>query len=80
MSHADAGRRFRLGDEKEAAGGAVAVIEVGIMDIECDSSVPVRPTHPVVWLRLVVDLMYERSGGGAEAAQSGRGRGAGSGI
>lgn len=27
-------RRFRLGDEKEAAGGAVAVIQVGIMEIE----------------------------------------------
>jgi hypothetical protein len=40
VSLADAARRFRLGDEKEAAGGAVAVIEVGIMDIECDSSIP----------------------------------------
>jgi hypothetical protein len=28
-------RRFRLGDKKEAAGVAVAVILVGIMDIEC---------------------------------------------
>jgi hypothetical protein len=37
VSIADAARRFRLGDEKEAAGGAVAGIEVGIMDIECDS-------------------------------------------
>jgi hypothetical protein len=27
-------RRFRLGDEKEAAGAAVAVILVGIMEIE----------------------------------------------
>jgi hypothetical protein len=27
-------RRFRLGDEKEAAGGAVAVMLMGIMDIE----------------------------------------------
>lgn len=27
-------RRFRLGDEKEAAGVAVAVIEAGIMEIE----------------------------------------------
>jgi hypothetical protein len=27
-------RRFRLGDEKEAAGAAVAVIVVGIMEIE----------------------------------------------
>ena len=28
-------RRFRLGDKKEAAGAAVAVISRGCMDIEC---------------------------------------------
>jgi hypothetical protein len=28
-------RRFRFGGEKEAAGAAVAVIQDGIMDIEC---------------------------------------------
>jgi hypothetical protein len=28
-------RRFRLGDKKEAAGAAVAVISLGCMDIEC---------------------------------------------
>jgi hypothetical protein len=28
-------RRFRLGDEKESAGVADAVIQVGIMEIEC---------------------------------------------
>jgi hypothetical protein len=28
-------RRFRLGDEKEAAGGAVAVMLGGVMEIEC---------------------------------------------
>ena len=28
-------RRFRFGGEKEAAGAAVAVILVGIMEIEC---------------------------------------------
>jgi hypothetical protein len=28
-------RRFRFGGEKEAAGGAVAVMLVGIMGIEC---------------------------------------------
>jgi hypothetical protein len=27
-------RRFRFGDEKEAAGAAVAVMEMGIMEIE----------------------------------------------
>jgi len=27
--------RFRLGDKKEAAGGAVAVISLGYMEIEC---------------------------------------------
>ena len=26
---------FRLGDKKEAAGGAVAVISLGYMEIEC---------------------------------------------
>ncbi len=28
-------RRFRLGDEKEAGGVAVAMILMGIMEIEC---------------------------------------------
>ena len=35
MRLAVAPRRFRLGDEKEAAGGAAAVKQMGIMDIEC---------------------------------------------
>jgi hypothetical protein len=34
LSHAFDGRRFRLGDEKEAAGAAVAVMLMGIMEIE----------------------------------------------
>jgi len=28
-------RRFRFGDEKEAGGGAAAVMLLGIMEIEC---------------------------------------------
>jgi hypothetical protein len=35
---------------------------------------------PVVWLRLVLDLSYERSGLGTEAAESGRGGEAGCGV
>jgi hypothetical protein len=35
-------RRFRLGDEKEAAGAAVAVIQVGIMEIEYRFSIRKR--------------------------------------
>jgi len=33
--HSGLVRRFRLAHEKEAAGGAVAVMLIGIMDIEC---------------------------------------------
>ena len=73
MSLADDPRRFRLGDEKEAAGGAVAVIEAGIMDIECDCLNAEMPFGVRWWARerengagFGAACAIEPIGGGAE--------------